>query len=192
MRHLVIFAKEPVPGRVKTRLARGIGTVAAAWWFRRQALGLVRRLGRDPRWRTWIAVSPDAAGMASRLWPAHLPRIPQGGGDLGARMARAFRALPPGPACIAGADIPGIGPRHIAEAFAALGRAEAVIGPATDGGYWLIGLRRGRAAPAGLFRDVRWSTAHARTDTEASLAPLSIAHAATLSDVDTEADLNCR
>ena len=77
----------------------------------------------------------------------------------------------------------------MAEAFQALGRAEAVLGPATDGGYWLVGLRRTAAVPAGLFGGVRWSTAHAMADTEASMAGLRVAHVATLSDVDTAADL---
>ena len=85
--------------------------------------------------------------------------------------------------------MPGVGRARIAEAFRALGRADAVLGPATDGGYWLVGLRRTAAVPAGLFRGVRWSTAHALADTEASMAGLRVAHVATLADVDTAADL---
>ena len=180
------MVKEPRPGRVKTRLARDVGTVAAARWFRHQALSLVRRL-RDPRWDLVLAVSPDAEGMASRAWPPDLPRIPQGRGDLGARMARILRGLPPGPVCIVGADIPGITRARVAEAFAALGRAPSVVGPAPDGGYWLIGLRRARV-PAGLLEGVRWSTRHARADTEVTLEG-PVAHAASLRDVDGIADL---
>ncbi len=185
---LVVMVKEPRPGRVKTRLARDIGSVAAAWWFRHQSLALLRRL-RDPRWRLVLAVSPDAEGAASRVWPRGPARVPQGRGDLGDRMGRLLRGLPPGPACIVGADVPGVGRAHVAQAFRALGRAEAVLGPATDGGYWLVGLRRTAAVPAGLFRGVRWSTEHAMADTEASMAGLRVAHVATLSDVDTAADL---
>ena len=143
---LVVMLKEPRPGRVKTRLGREIGMTAAAWWFRHQTAHLLRRV-EDPRWHLVLAVSPDAEGMASRVWPAHLPRVAQGAGDLGDRMARLFRSLPPGPVCIIGADIPGITPAHVARAFAALGAHDAVIGPAPDGGYWLIGLRRSRAVP---------------------------------------------
>lgn len=162
----------------------------AAWWFRHQTRALLRLLARDPRWVTVLAVSPDAEGLTSRCWPPGLARWPQGGGDLGARMARALNAMPPGPAMVIGADIPGIRPHHIAEAFHLLGRHEAVLGPAPDGGYWLIGLKRGaQAMPAGLLTGVRWSSEHARADTERGLAPLRIAHAATLSDVDTAADL---
>lgn len=188
---LVVMLKEPRPGRVKTRLGRGIGMVPAAWWFRRQALRLLRRLD-DPRWRLVLAVSPDAEGAASRVWPAHLPRVPQGRGDLGDRMARLFRRLPPGPVCIIGADIPGIGSDHIARAFAELGRHEAVIGPAPDGGYWLIGLRRSRAVPARLFEGVRWSGPDARADTLTGLGDHRVALIDTLSDVDEARDLRRR
>ncbi|HUF86848.1 MAG TPA: DUF2064 domain-containing protein [Thermohalobaculum sp.] len=189
-RTLVIFLKEPQPGRVKTRLARGLGTVGAAWWFRHQAARLIRRLARDRRWRTVLAVTPDRAGLASRVWPGQLARWPQGPGDLGARMARALAAMPPGPVLIVGADIPGLCAAHVAEGFRLLGRHAAVLGPAPDGGYWMVGLRRGaRAAPAGLLGGVRWSSPHALADTVASLAPLDVGFGPTLADVDAAADL---
>ena len=78
---------------------------------------------------------------------------------------------------------------EIAEAFAALGAHDAVFGPALDGGYWLVGLRRVRAVPPDLFTGVRWSTEHALSDTVATLRGHSIARVATLRDVDTAADL---
>lgn len=185
---LVVMLKEPCPGRVKTRLGRDIGKVPAAWWFRHQVARILRRLA-DPRWRLVLAVSPDHTGMTSRVWPAHLPRLPQGPGDLGRRMARIFRSLPPGPACIVGADIPGLTPAHVARAFAALGRHEVVLGPAPDGGYWLIGFKRTAALPAGLFHGVRWSTEHALDDTIASLGRARLALVDILRDVDSAADL---
>jgi len=180
--------KEPRPGRVKTRLGRDIGMTAAAWWFRHQSAGLIRRL-RDPRWDLLLAVTPDHAGHASRVWPSDLPRLSQGAGDLGDRMGRLLRSLPPGPALIVGADIPGLTAAHIASAFALLGPNDAVLGPAPDGGYWGIGLKRSVPAPHGMFAGVRWSTEHARADTAASLAGLRVALADTLADVDTAADL---
>lgn len=182
------MVKEPRAGRVKTRLGRDIGMVAAAWWFRHQVRALLRKID-DPRWTVTLAVAPDRAGMSSRVWPAHLPRVPQGGGDLGDRMARALRNAPPGAVCVIGADIPGITRACIAEAFAALGQHDAVFGPAPDGGYWLVGLRRLRAIPPSLFAGVRWSTSDALADSEATLPHHSIAHVATLRDVDTVADL---
>lgn len=187
-RTLIVMLKEPRAGRVKTRLGRDIGMTAAAWWFRHQVRRLLRYI-EDPRWEVVLAVAPARAGMMSRVWPAHLRRIPQGQGDLGDRMGRALRAAPAGPVCVIGGDIPDITAPRIAEAFAALGRNDAVFGPAPDGGYWLIGLRRVRAVPPTLFAGVRWSSAHALADTVASLPDHRIARVATLRDVDTVADL---
>lgn len=187
-RQLVVMVKEPRPGRVKTRLGRDIGHTRAAWWFRHQCRRLLRELD-DPRWHLVLAVSPDRAGLESRVWPGHLPRRAQGAGDLGARMARVFRTAPPGPVIIVGADIPAIRRYHIERAFALLGRHDAVVGPATDGGYWLIGLARRRAVPAPLFEGVRWSTRHALADTLAGLKGLSVALVDQLNDVDTAKDL---
>lgn len=188
-RTLIVMVKEPRPGRVKTRLGRDIGMVTAAWWFRRQTSDLLRRI-RDPRWQLWLAVSPDHEGMQSRVWPADLPRVAQGQGDLGARMGRVMRDAP-GPVCVIGADIPGITRPHVADAFAALGRHDAVFGPAPDGGYWLVGLKRAHPLPPRLFRDVRWSSGHALSDTVAGLSGKRIAQVARLGDVDTVDDI-CR
>jgi rSAM/selenodomain-associated transferase 1 len=185
---LVVMVKEPHPGRVKTRLGAGIGQVPAAWWFRHQTKALLTRLG-DPRWDLVLAVSPDREGLNSRVWPVHLPRFPQGRGNLGDRMARVFRTLSVGPIVIIGGDIPGIQRRHIAEAFSALGDHQAVIGPATDGGYWAIGLKRVASVPNGLFDGVRWSSEHALEDTLQSIPDLTVAHLDYLQDVDTVDDL---
>ena len=186
---LVVMVKVPKPGRVKTRLGRDMGMTAAAWWFRHQVAALLRRI-EDPRWQVVLAVAPDQEGLEARVWPEHLPRIPQGRGDLGARMARMMASVPPGPVCVIGADIPGITRDRISEAFSALGQNDAVFGPAPDGGYWLVGLKNGTRQPAGFMQGVRWSTEHALTDTKATLPGKRIAHVATLQDIDTLADLN--
>ncbi len=180
------MVKEPRPGRVKTRLGADIGMTAAAWWFRHQTCSLLRRL-RDPRWELVIAVSPDREGLISRVWPAHLRRVPQGAGDLGDRMARLLRSFP-GPSLIIGADIPKVQAHHIAEAFRALGSYQSVLGPAPDGGYWCIGLRHPRHASPAILTNVRWSTKHALVDTKSTL-PMPMAYVATLRDVDCKADL---
>ncbi len=185
---LVMMVKDPVAGRVKTRLGRDIGMTAAAWWFRHQTRVMIRRL-RDPRWRLILAVSPDNQAPSSRFWPMNLPRLPQGKGTLGTRMKHIFNALPPGPVLIIGADIPGIGKRHIISALRVLGSHDAVIGPAPDGGYWLIGLKRRRTPPPALFDGVRWSSENALIDTVSTLKDHRIAYIETLRDVDTAADL---
>jgi len=179
---LVVMAKMPVAGGAKTRLAREIG-VAAATRFARQATAvLLQRVTHDPRWRTILAVAPNA-GLASRCWPRGVARIGQGRGDLGRRMQRIMERVPPGPVVFVGTDVPGIEPAHIAEAFRRLGRHDAVFGPATDGGYWLVGLKRRPRLPH-PFANVRWSSKHALADTLANLDSRSVAFVATLSDVD--------
>jgi hypothetical protein len=183
-RHLVVFVKAPRLGQVKSRLAAGIGALPALQFYRQTTARLLRRLGRDARWRCAIAVTP-AGACHGRFWDPSLPRLDQGLGDLGRRMARVFGTLPPGPAVIVGSDIPDLAPRHIAEAFRALGAKDAVLGPAEDGGYWLIGLKRTRPIPAGLFEGVRWSSPHALADTCASLPRgFSVALLERLEDVD--------
>ncbi len=186
-RTLIIFVKEPHPGRVKTRLGAGIGMVAAAWWFRHQSQRLIRRLGRDARWRTTLAVAPDFEGLASRVWPAWLARQAQGRGDLGQRMLSALSSAPFGPVMIVGSDIPDISRADIAEGFHKLGDHDAVFGPAVDGGYWLIGFRH--KPPRDLFNGVRWSTEHALSDTLDNLKGKRVGFLRALNDVDDVGDL---
>ena len=181
--HLVIFLKAARLGQVKSRLAVDIGPLAALRFYRETSTRLVRRLGRDRRWRLWLAVTPRSA-LGARPW-ARLPRLDQGRGDLGQRMGRMFHVLPPGPVVIIGSDIPAIAPGHVASAFDGLGGSDAVFGPAADGGYWLVGLRRSPRVPAGLFEGVRWSSPHALADTRASLPRgFRIALLETLEDID--------
>ena len=179
------MVKEPRAGRVKTRLGRDIGMTNAAWWYRQQTRALLRRL-RDPRWTILLSVAPDTA-LNARIWPADLKRIPQGTGDLGTRMANAL-ACTNGPSLLIGSDIPGVAKLHIKRAFQNLSPGGSVIGPATDGGYWLVGLDHPNRRYPRLFKNVRWSTGHTLADTQLGLPePVGIAH--TLNDVDTGSDL---
>lgn len=184
-RHLVLFVRAPRLGAGKRRLARDIGDVAALRFERSMLALLSRRLGRDRRWRLRLAVSPDRARRAGRLWPPGVPVAAQGvGGDLGRRMQAALAACPPGPAVLVGADIPDLQAHHIAAAFRALGRRDLVFGPAADGGFWLVGARRCPRLPP-LFGPVRWSGPHALDDVLANLpARVSVGFAARLADVD--------
>jgi uncharacterized protein len=184
---LVIMAKVPAAGAVKTRLAREIGSVAATCFYRHATAALMSRVGWAPFWETVIAVTPDAA-VTSRAWPVGVRRRAQGGGDLGARMQRPMHELPPGPVCVIGTDIPGIEVAHLRRAFRLLGRHDVVLGPAVDGGYWLVGMRRRPRVPR-PFAGVRWSTRHALADTLRNLDGCSVGYAAVLGDVDCAADL---
>ena len=188
-KNLVIFARAPRMGRVKRRLAKDLGPVAALRFHRLTTAGLLRRLARSPYWTTWLAVTPDReAGNPRGLWPTPARRLAQGRGDLGDRMGRAFQRLPPGPVVIVGADIPDISAHHVAQAFRALGRHDWVLGPASDGGYWLIGARR-RPRLTLPFKQVRWGGSHSRADTLAGLKGQSVALLEELDDVDTAVDL---
>ena len=183
-RHLILFVRAPTYGSGKRRLARDIGDLAALGFERLMLARLLRRLGRDRRWRLRIAVTPDRARYRQRAWPRGVPVVAQGAGDLGERMRRALAACPPGPAVLVGTDIPALAPNHIAAAFHLLGRHDVVFGPAADGGFWLVGARRSPRLPP-LFGKVRWSSAHALEDALADLPRgLAFGFAATLEDVD--------
>lgn len=187
-RHLMIMVKAPRLGQVKRRLAADIGDVAACWFYRRSTTTLLRRLAHDARWQTWLALTPDRFAAKGRWWPA-TRRIPQGGGDLGRRMATLLRHPPPGPVVIVGSDIPDIAPRHIDTAFKALGDHDLVFGPAEDGGYWLVGARRRPHLPD-PFRGVRWSTERALADSLANIeGRYSVALLDELQDIDDGAAL---
>jgi rSAM/selenodomain-associated transferase 1 len=176
------MAKLPVAGAAKTRLAREIGMASATRFARQAMAALLQRVAHDPRWHTTLAVSPDAS-VASRCWPASIARTGQGRGNLGRRMQRIMERRSPGPVVIVGTDIPGLTPAHIAEAFRLLGRHDAVFGPAIDGGYWLVGMRR-RPRLLQPFAGVRWSGPEALADTLANLEGSAVAFVAALGDVD--------
>jgi glycosyltransferase A (GT-A) superfamily protein (DUF2064 family) len=78
------------------------------------------------------------------------------------------RSMPPGPVVIIGTDIPAIRPKHVAAAFLSLGHHDAVFGPAKDGGYWLLGMKR-RPVFKKIFQSVNWSTKSALEDTITNL-----------------------
>ncbi len=181
--HLVIMVKEPKLGRVKTRLAKQIGGVAATRFYRTTVSQLLRRLSKDPRWHCWLQITPDTKVHIPPSWKQNCTIIQQGNGDLGQRMMKPMHDLPPGPVVLIGSDIPAVKPHHIAKAFQLLGSNSLVFGPAEDGGFWLVGQKRTRAVVR-LFKKVRWSTEHTLADSTTSLR---WAKADLLSDVDDEA-----
>jgi rSAM/selenodomain-associated transferase 1 len=190
---LVVMAKAPVCGAVKTRLAQDIGAVRATALARASTSALLRETARDPRFDTLLAVSPPQARHRRFLaWngleKAGMPkRIAQCSGGLGARMQDIFDRCGRGPLIIVGTDIPFVRSGMIAEAFRLLRGADAVFGPAEDGGYWLVGLRR-RPKLLRPFSGVRWSSQHALADTLENLSAYRIVFAKTMFDIDGEAD----
>ena len=157
---ILVFAKAPLPGRAKTRLIPALGPAGAAHLH----ANLVRRTLRTAARCRGTRVELHSAAPASHPLFAscgrnfELTRWAQCGGDLGRRMHRALRhTLRRAPcAILIGTDCPRLAVADLAQAIDSLQRgADAVLGPATDGGYWLIGLRR--PAPF-LFRAMPWGT----------------------------------
>lgn len=183
-RTLVVMARAPKLGQGKTRLAREAGR-AEALRINRALHARTLRVADDPRWRTLLAVTPDTTGTLPGVWPDHIERLAQGAGDLGVRMARALSHAC-GAVAIIGTDCPEMTRTDVAAAFAALRRAPVVMGPADDGGFWLLAARRARDV-VHAFEGVRWSSAHAMHDVVARLS-VPVATLRTLSDIDTLAD----
>lgn len=179
VRHLVVFARLPRLGHGKRRLAKDVGPIEALRFQRTTLATTLRRIGRDRRWTTSIAVTPDRTSS----WPARYRLHPQGSGDLGGRMTRIARRLTRGPLVLIGSDIPGITAATIARAFHLLGDRDAVFGPAPDGGYWLVGLKR-RPRLIVPFTGVRWSSPWALSDTVANLKGATVGFVDALEDVD--------
>jgi rSAM/selenodomain-associated transferase 1 len=179
-----VFARAPRLGAVKRRLAREIGDRAALRFYLASLHRTVRRLARDRRFRTVLAVTPD---HAPARWPRGVPRVPQGRGDLGQRMHRVTQRQRHGRVAVVGTDIPAMTADDVAHAFRLLGRAQACFGPAADGGYWLVALSPRR--PSTPFARVRWSSEWALADTLANFSNHTVAMLRELQDVDSAADL---
>ena len=158
MRRLLVFLKDPAPGRVKTRLAQAIGPDAASAVSRACAELTLERLGAF-RAQTTLYVDPPEALPQVRAWLG-APWImrPQQGRTLGDRLADATRhAFGEGATrvVVLGTDSPWLRAEDVEAAFHALEQAELVLGPTEDGGYYLLGLSR--RAPA-LFQGIAWSS----------------------------------
>jgi len=169
---LIVMAKYPEPGAVKTRLARVLGADNACALYRAFVLDLAGRLDNLPYAVTWAYWPPTAPFQGLVRGGRYRP---QEGGNLGERMAKALAeefAEHGGPILVIGADAPHLPAARLAEAAAALaGGADVVLGPSADGGYYLIGLR----GPApGLFSDIPWSTARVLGTTRERAAALGL------------------
>ncbi len=186
---LIVFLRAPQLGKVKTRLAAGIGPEAALAAYRHLVELTLRAVSSWPD--VELRFTPDeAAGEMSGWSRSGWKWIPQGGGDLGERLDRAVTAtLAHGGTrvVVIGTDCPFLKPDDLKAAFAALESVDLVLGPATDGGYWLIGLRR--SCPA-VFQEISWGSSQVRTETlqRAAEAGLSVRLLRALSDVDTPDD----
>jgi uncharacterized protein len=193
-RHLIIFTRYPEPHRTKTRLIPRLGPEGAAELqgdMTDHTLAWARELAGKASVSVQVRFEGgDEARMRDRFGDS-FPYLPQGPGDLGDRMARAFEeafAAGADRAIVVGTDCPGITADLAEQAFERLATADLVLGPATDGGYYLIGLRR--PIPA-LFAGIAWGqeTVLHETRKRAEELGLTISLLTTLSDVDRPEDL---
>ena len=194
---LLVFAKAPRPGEVKTRLARSLGRggspdhEAATALYRRMGRLIVGRVAEAPAILT-VCYDPPGAEAEVRDWlgPAPERYWQQGAGNLGERMSRMFTLAfeVPGRAVVIGTDTPAVGAGTVTRALAALDTADVVLGPSRDGGYYLMALRE--PCPA-LFRGIAWSTGTVLAETlaRARQCRLRVTLLEVESDVDTAADL---
>ena len=189
MRHLIIFVKNPVLGKVKTRLAATVGDERALEVYHK-LLAITRKvaIGVDCKRQLYYS---DVVDTDDHWGSEHFAKHTQRGIDLGERMLHAFIAsFAEGAtkAIIIGSDCPEITPRIIDEAFEALDRFDVVVGPAEDGGYYLLGMKR---AIAELFINRQWSTSTVLHEmlTDVGRLGLSVGILTTLSDLDNADDL---
>lgn len=189
---ITIFAKAPRPGQAKTRLIPALGEQGAALVARRMLEFTLEQARAAAVGPVELCITP---GRLSGAWddidiPSDTALVDQGEGDLGQRLSRAAaRALSGGkPVLLTGTDCPGLTCDRLREAARELGSHDAVIHPAADGGYTLLGLRR---FDESVFADIAWSTAAVASSTIDRIRRLgwSLHRAQTLQDIDDPADL---
>lgn len=189
MTAVVLMARAPRPGMVKTRLAAAVGDECAATLYRRIGREVVEGAAGAASLTVWY--TPSDAEQEIRDWLGDHPCRPQAEGDLGARMHEASRfhfARGDTPVIVIGADCPGVTGEVVREAQACLGRADVVLGPSLDGGYYLVGLNRPEPR---LFSDVPWGTASVLEITESRCreCDLVVERLSPLRDLDTVEDM---
>ena len=185
----MIFVKNPVAGKVKTRLGASIGSANALQVYKKllaHTRDVASKVNSDKQ--LWYSSMIDRRDSWSS---EEFDKKLQKGGDLGERMSAAFQeGFEAGykNVVIIGSDCAGLAPHHIDSAFAELKTNDAVIGPSKDGGYYLLGLRSFRKE---LFRDVAWSTPEVYDTTTELFSRLGISFSTleTLNDIDTLEDL---
>jgi rSAM/selenodomain-associated transferase 1 len=196
--HLLIFAREPVLGRVKTRLAADIGPEAALATYRELlAITAAAVQAAQVPATVWLAEAPAATALGTPTsaarpeWPGLPWQVQPAAGSLGERMAHAFAeafAAGAGRVVVIGTDCPGLTADLLRLAFEQLATHDLVVGPAADGGYYLLGMNKLHSC---LFANKQWSTDSVLSATlaDAEQLGLRVAQLSTLADVDSGSDL---
>lgn len=181
---LIVIAKEPLPGRCKTRLCPPLAPVEAAGLAQASLTDTLEAVAEATAGRRVLALD----GRPGEWLPAGFEVVRQAAGGLGARLAGAFDAVG-GPALLVGMDTPQLGPGAIRASVRELARdgVDAVLGPATDGGYWAIGTR---VRSASLFAGVPMSSADTAAAQRARMRQLGLCWSEldTVRDFDTIGD----
>jgi rSAM/selenodomain-associated transferase 1 len=186
---LIVFLKSPRPGFVKTRLAAGLGVEAACKAYIRLAETMLEHIA--PLQNVELRFTPDDSRPEIESWRrASWRASPQGPGNLGERLSRAIQesfAAGKQRVVVIGSDCPAVTAEDILSAWAALETHDVVLGPAHDGGYWLIGVR---SPDAPVFEGISWSTRQVleQTLSRCREARLAVASLRKLGDVDTIED----
>jgi rSAM/selenodomain-associated transferase 1 len=191
---LIVFLKYPEPGRVKTRLARDIGRRNASLIYSEIAQSVIGKVSKSNEYKTIIFFDPPEKEEDVRRWlkNTNLTLLPQEGNLLGERMLNAFeRAFSLGATStvIIGTDCMEVSDKTVLEAFRALREVDAVLGPARDGGYYLLGLNR---PFPWVFKGIEWSKNLVLSQTIKKLEEKKqrFKLLETLTDVDTIRDLS--
>jgi rSAM/selenodomain-associated transferase 1 len=190
---VVVFARELVAGGVKTRLAARVGDALALAFYRAFLEDLLAEVQQGP-WGLRVAVAGDPQRFAMTLGLEPSICFAQEAGDLGDRMAAAFQRMLAAESCdrclLVGSDMPQLAlpALALADAALAMGEADLVLGPALDGGYYLVGMAR----PHPIFSGIAWSTDAVLPETRARAKQLGLRTTllAEAFDVDTAADLD--
>lgn len=190
---VLLFIKAPVMGQVKSRLAEDIGAEAALELYQRFLRDIIASVELSGHHCRLCYYPPEADHAVSGLLAPGRSSMPQRGDDLGARMQNAFTTVfaeGVDKAILIGSDIPDLTPKVLQDALDALDQADVVLGPALDGGYYLIGFHRTSLLPR-VFHRVAWSTNAVFQKTMAILKKASrrVRIAPAWSDVDTVEDL---
>jgi len=192
---VIVFAKYPEPGNVKTRIGNFLGHQFSCQIYEAMLLDLIEKLAFQNLWSCHLYIyPPDKTKVFATAFQLNADNVfPQQGSELGMRMYNAFieqiRLGSNEIICI-GSDIPAISCQHIDTAFKALSEYDSVVGPAEDGGYYLIGFRKGAVSDI-CFSGIQWSSCSVFYETvlKLKISGLSYSSIQTLRDLDDLSDL---
>ncbi|MDC0074469.1 TIGR04282 family arsenosugar biosynthesis glycosyltransferase [Alphaproteobacteria bacterium] len=188
---LILFAKNPVYGYAKTRLAKEIG-FSEANRFYRSLLNDNLRILNNNRWNCWLALSTRNYSRNKKNIFSQFEKnwitFPQISGDISEKMIHAIDRFHFGNIVLVGSDIPNIKQEYICSAFIKLKSHEVVFGPSSDGGFWLIGINRhyflNKINLRNIFASIRWSTRHTLGDILINCKKSKVSFIKKMTDID--------